>query len=91
MSTKRKTLKQKKIKDLRTSNISQDMQTSSGVLSYSFSTSTKPAPQLRTSVTTYNLQEIKYSLLTSLVLLAINTMIFFLIKNSIVNLDILGM
>jgi hypothetical protein len=94
MSTKRKTLKQKKLKDVRSSNIPQDIPNSAEIPSYSLDTTTsvpRAISTLGTQQFTFNLSEIKYSLIISTGLIIINSVLYILIKNSIINVDILGL
>jgi hypothetical protein len=95
MSTKRKTLKQKKIKDIRTSTISQTTDNGDTTQLYTFESNT-PSKNMSSvkktsTLLTYNLHEIRYSLMVSVALLLINTLIFILITKSIVPINILGL
>lgn len=99
MSKKKKTLKQKKVNDLRKASPVSDISTGPATPTHSFTgihashtsaiSAPKSAPQ--ENLPAYTLHDLRKSITISGVLLIANTVIFVLVKNNIIPLRILGL
>ncbi len=97
MSRKKKTLKQKKLSDLRKHSSAPDIVTQnvSPTFTYTPEPSTKPAtsphPKQSPSIRIHQTADLKKSMVISVILVMINTAIYLLYANNIIPLSILGL
>ena len=94
MSTKRKTLKQKKESELRRSKLASDTNISVSSPVYTFSSTSATLGSIRAQKTTqlsYDLSDIRNSLLVSGLLLLANGILFVLVRNNIISLRLFGL
>ncbi len=100
MSKKKKTLKEKKASDLRKASQSPDRTTQNSTPTYTFSAvnTTSPAPKtfvnksvILQNSSFYTLKDLRKSITISVILFAVNTIIYLLIENNSLPLSILGL